>query len=100
MNQPLPSDLQILNPSPLPNQNPPAGQAREYVDDGRCFVDPGVVDDGSCNCPPSCFTTGGNLWGISVGICFEMAFFRDGVQPLRRLIITVDGSEIRRELTS
>ena len=28
------------------------------MDDGRCFVDPGVVDDGSCNCPPSCFTTG------------------------------------------
>ena len=47
--------------------------AREYVDDGRCFVDPGVVDDGSCNCPPSCFTTG-ELYRFQVQACVLGAY--------------------------
>ncbi|CAJ1375943.1 unnamed protein product [Effrenium voratum] len=42
--------------------------ARDYVDHGTCFVPDGVIDDGSCNCPPSCLTTG-NLYRFQVQAC-------------------------------
>lgn len=47
--------------------------AREYIDDGRCFIEPPTIDDGSCDCPPSCFTTG-NLYRFQVQACVLGAY--------------------------